>query len=35
MTETPELPLSAPDDDGMNLANYAQRAYREYALSVV
>ena len=23
---TPELPLSAPDDDGMNLANYAQRA---------
>lgn len=35
MTETPELPLSAPDDDGMNLANYAQRAYLEYALSVV
>jgi topoisomerase-4 subunit A len=32
---TPELPLSAPDDDGMNLANYAQRAYLEYALSVV
>ena len=31
----PELPLSAPDDDGMNLANYAQRAYLEYALSVV
>ncbi len=32
---TPELPLSEPDDDGMNLANYAQRAYLEYALSVV
>jgi topoisomerase-4 subunit A len=31
---TPELPLSEPDD-GMNLANYAQRAYLEYALSVV
>ncbi|MDO9434826.1 DNA topoisomerase IV subunit A [Hydrogenophaga sp.] len=31
----PELPLSAPDDDGMNLASYAQRAYLEYALSVV
>jgi topoisomerase-4 subunit A len=31
---TPELPLSDPDD-GMNLANYAQRAYLEYALSVV
>ncbi|MDZ4102369.1 MAG: DNA topoisomerase IV subunit A [Hydrogenophaga sp.] len=30
----PELPLSAPDD-GLNLANYAQRAYLEYALSVV
>ncbi|MDR7093911.1 DNA topoisomerase IV subunit A [Hydrogenophaga laconesensis] len=35
MTETPELPLSEPDDGGMNLANYAQRAYLEYALSVV
>lgn len=34
MTETPELPLAEPDD-GMNLANYAQRAYLEYALSVV
>ncbi|WP_439517239.1 DNA topoisomerase IV subunit A [Hydrogenophaga sp.] len=34
MTETPELPLSDPDD-GLNLANYAQRAYLEYALSVV
>ncbi|MDP2016789.1 DNA topoisomerase IV subunit A [Hydrogenophaga sp.] len=31
---TPELPLSEPDD-GLNLANYAQRAYLEYALSVV
>jgi topoisomerase-4 subunit A len=31
---TPELPLSDPDD-GLNLANYAQRAYLEYALSVV
>lgn len=31
---SPELPLSEPDD-GMNLANYAQRAYLEYALSVV
>ena len=30
----PELPLSEPDD-GLNLANYAQRAYLEYALSVV
>jgi len=29
-----ELPLSEPDD-GLNLANYAQRAYLEYALSVV
>jgi topoisomerase-4 subunit A len=31
---TPELSLSDPDD-GLNLANYAQRAYLEYALSVV
>ncbi|MGE0097621.1 MAG: DNA topoisomerase IV subunit A [Hydrogenophaga sp.] len=31
---TTELPLSEPDD-GLNLANYAQRAYLEYALSVV
>ena len=31
---TPELPFSEPDD-GLNLANYAQRAYLEYALSVV
>ncbi|MDM7943829.1 MAG: DNA topoisomerase IV subunit A [Hydrogenophaga sp.] len=30
----PELPLSEPDD-GLNLASYAQRAYLEYALSVV
>lgn len=30
----PELPLSEPDDR-LNLANYAQRAYLEYALSVV
>ena len=30
----PELPLSEPDD-GLNLANYAHRAYLEYALSVV
>ena len=27
--------MSDPDDDGLNLANYAQRAYLEYALSVV
>jgi topoisomerase-4 subunit A len=33
-TLNPELPLSEPDD-GLNLANYAQRAYLEYALSVV
>jgi topoisomerase-4 subunit A len=32
--QNPELPLSEPDD-GLNLANYAQRAYLEYALSVV
>ena len=30
--ETPEPPI---DDDGLSLASYAQRAYLEYALSVV
>ncbi|MFN3495972.1 MAG: DNA gyrase subunit A, partial [Hydrogenophaga sp.] len=36
MNDTPELdlrPADAPGED--NLANYAQRAYLEYALSVV
>ena len=35
-TINPELPLAEPDVPGEdNLANYAQRAYLEYALSVV
>ena len=35
-TLTPELPLGLPDDpEADNLASYAQRAYLEYALSVV
>jgi topoisomerase IV subunit A len=35
-TINPELPLAEPDAPGEdNLANYAQRAYLEYALSVV
>lgn len=35
-TMNPELPLTEPDSPGEdNLANYAQRAYLEYALSVV
>ena len=35
-TINPELPLSGPEAPGEdNLANYAQRAYLEYALSVV
>jgi len=38
MTDQPTLDLSPPDnggDDQLNLATYAQRAYLEYALSVV
>ena len=30
-----EFPPAPPGDDNLNLANYAQRAYLEYALSVV
>ena len=30
-----DLPAGAPADDALNLATYAQRAYLEYALSVV
>ena len=37
MSDQPTLDLSAPQDDGdrLELAGYAQRAYLEYALSVV
>ena len=35
MSDQPTLDLSAPQDDGDSLASYAQRAYLEYALSVV
>lgn len=38
MTDQPTFDLTAPDgngDDQLNLATYAQRAYLEYALSVV
>lgn len=32
---TPELPFAAPGDNAIALADYAERAYLEYALSVV
>ena len=32
---TPETPSGGPDDNDLTLADYAQRAYLEYALSVV
>ena len=32
---TPELPFAAPSGDAIALADYAERAYLEYALSVV
>ncbi|HET9823350.1 MAG TPA: DNA topoisomerase IV subunit A [Burkholderiaceae bacterium] len=32
---TPELPFAAPSSDAIALADYAERAYLEYALSVV
>ena len=38
MSDTPTIEVSAASggaDDEFNLANYAQRAYLEYALSVV
>ena len=35
LPEDPPAPEQAIDDDGLSLASYAQRAYLEYALSVV
>ncbi len=35
MSEQPPLDFSGESDDSLNLATYAQRAYLEYALSVV
>src|SRR5574337_301901 len=35
MTDQSTLDLSSPDDDAVTLADYAQTAYLEYALSVV
>ncbi|WHZ11040.1 MAG: DNA topoisomerase IV subunit A [Burkholderiaceae bacterium] len=35
MTDQSTLDLSSPDDDALTLADYAQTAYLEYALSVV